>query len=30
MTWGRTLENALKRKGVSKEFNEWFAVAKDR
>ena len=30
MTWGRTLENALKRKGISKEFDEWFAVAKDR
>ena len=30
MTWGRTLENALKRKGISKEFCEWFAIAKDR
>jgi len=30
MTWGRTLENALKRKGISKEFDEWFAIAKDR
>jgi len=30
MTWGRTLENALKRKDISKEFDEWFAIAKDR
>jgi len=30
MTWGRTLENALKSKGISREFNEWFAIAKDR
>jgi len=30
MTWGRTLENALKRKGISEEFDEWFAIAKDR
>jgi len=30
MTCGRTLENALKRKGISKEFDEWFAIAKDR
>jgi len=30
MTWGRTLENTLKRKGISKEFDEWFAIAKDR
>ena len=29
MTWGRTLENALKRKGISKEFDECFAIAKD-
>ena len=25
-----SLENALKRKGISKEFGEWFAIAKDR
>jgi len=30
MTWGRTLENALKRKCISKEFDDWFAIAKDR
>ena len=30
MTWGRSLENALKREGISKEFDEWFAIAKDR
>jgi len=30
MTWGRTLENALKSKGISKEFDEWIAIAKDR
>jgi len=30
MTWGRALENALKRKGISKEFDEWFAEAKGR
>ena len=30
VTWGRTLENAPKRKGISKEFDEWFAIAKDR
>jgi esterase/lipase superfamily enzyme len=30
MTWGRTLENALKSKGISKDFDEWIAVAKDR
>jgi len=29
MTWGRTLENALTSKGISKEF-EWIAIAKDR
>ena len=28
MTWGRTLENALKSKGISKEFGDWIAVAK--
>jgi hypothetical protein len=27
MTWGRTLENALK---SSKEFDDWIAIAKDR
>ena len=30
MTWGRALENALTSKGISKEFGEWFAIAKDR
>jgi len=30
MTWGRALENALKHKGISKEFDERFAIAKDR
>jgi len=30
MTWGRTLENALNSKGISKEFDEWIAIAKDR
>jgi esterase/lipase superfamily enzyme len=30
MTWGRTLENALKSKGISKDFDEWIAIAKDR
>jgi len=30
MTWGRTLEKALKSKGISKEFDEWIAIAKDR
>ena len=29
MTWGRTLENALKSKGISKDSDEWIAVAKD-
>ena len=28
MTWGRALENALNRKGISDEFAEW--IAKDR
>ena len=28
MTWGRALENALKHKGISKELDEWFAIAK--
>ena len=30
MTWGRTLENALVSKGISKDFDEWFAIAKHR
>ena len=30
MTWGTALENALKSKGISKEFDERFAIAKDR
>jgi len=30
MTWGRTLENALKRKGISKELDEWSAIAEDK
>ena len=30
MTWCRTLEIALKSKGISKELDEWFAAAKDR
>ena len=30
MTLGRTLENALKSKGISKEFDECIAIAKDR
>jgi hypothetical protein len=30
MTCGRTLENALKSKGISKDFDEWIAIAKDR
>ena len=30
MTWGRALENALKSKGISKDFDEWIAIAKDR
>ena len=30
MTWDRTLENALKSKGITKEFDEWIAIAKDR
>ena len=30
MTWGRTLENALKSKVISKDFDEWIAIAKDR
>ena len=27
---GRTLENALKSKGISKDIDEWIAIAKDR
>ena len=27
---GRALENALARKGISKEFEEWIAIAKDK
>jgi len=27
MTWGRALENALKSKDISKEFDEWIAIA---
>ena len=30
ITWGRTLENALSSKGISKEFDAWIAVAKGR
>ena len=30
MTWGRALGNALASKGISKEFKEWIAIAKDR
>jgi len=30
MTWGRALENTLASKGISKEFKEWIAIAKDR
>ena len=30
MTYYRALENALKSKGISKEFDEWFAIAMDR
>ena len=30
MTWGRTLENAPKSKGISKDFDVWIAIAKDR
>jgi len=30
MTWDRALENALKRNGISKEIDEWFAIAKGR
>jgi len=33
ITWGRALENALKSKGILKEFDEWIAIiaiAKDK
>jgi len=30
MTWDMALENTLERKGNSKEFDEWFAIAKNR
>jgi len=30
MTWVRTLENALASRGISTEFKEWTAIAKDR
>ena len=30
MTWDKALENALKSKGISKDFDEWIAIAKDR
>ena len=30
MTWGRTLENALKSKGIPKNFDDLIAIAKDR
>ena len=30
MTWGRTLENALSSKGISKELEKSIAIAKDR
>ena len=30
MTWGRALENALKSKGISREFDERIIIAKDR
>ena len=30
MTWGKMLENTLASKGISKEFTEWIAIAKDR
>ena len=28
--WGRALENALKSKGILKDFVEWIVIAKDR
>ena len=30
MTWGRMLESSLKCEGISKDFDVWFAIAKDR
>ena len=30
MTWGKTLEFALKSKGISKDIDELIAIAKDR
>ena len=30
ITWGGTLENALTSKGISREFDERFAIAEDR
>ena len=30
MTWGGALKNALKSKCISKGFDEWLAIAKDR
>jgi esterase/lipase superfamily enzyme len=30
MAWGRTLENTLKSMSISKEFDEWISIAKDR
>jgi len=30
MTWGRTLENELASKEISKEFKEWIAIAMDK
>jgi len=30
MTLVRALENVLKSKGIYKEFDAWFAIAKDR
>jgi hypothetical protein len=30
MSLGRLLVNALKSKGITKEFDEWIAIAKDR
>jgi esterase/lipase superfamily enzyme len=30
MAWGRKLEKALSSKGISKEFEDWIAIAKDR
>ena len=30
MSWGRALENTLESKGISKDFDEWIAIAKGR